>query len=64
MFLPPFRPGPGSEEIFFLPGKQPQSAAQKGKKRPVCTYEFLQVGQKKGRIVAVVHLGPVIAFEF
>ena len=64
MFLPPFGPEPGPEEIFFLPGKQAQSAAQKGKNRPVCTYKFLQAGQKKGRIVAVVHMGPVIAFEF
>ena len=35
------------EEIFFLPGKQAQSAAQKGKNRPVCTYKFLQAGQKR-----------------
>ena len=64
MFLPPFRPGPGPEEIFFLTGKQAQSAAQKGKNRLVCIHKFLQAGQKKGRVVVVVHLGPVIAFEF
>ena len=55
---------PGPEEIFFLPGEQAQSAAQEEKNRPVCTYKFLKAGQKKGRVVVVVPMGPIIAFEF
>ena len=64
MFLPPFRPGPEPEEIVFLPGKQAQSAAQKGKNRQYALINFYKQDKKKGCIVAVVHLGPVIAFEF
>ena len=55
---------PGPEKIFFLPGEQAQSAAQEEKNRPVCTYKFLKAGQKKGRVVVVVPMGPIIAFEF